>query len=273
MPTSPALVLGGTALGVAFLASRANRARRESAGEISSSSGHQVLDALLGPTSDPCLGAAYTEVAVPLLPEAYVNVSPAAQSLYGPRPVYFIPQNVQAAAFTRLAQLRVNEPFVEPVVKVAQELAPKCAWLSPSDSWSAAMIAFRDSLEKMVQVIDVDIGDVPALKRPHAWETEMVLRDGRSLSLANGSQVAFELPPGVGELALSATVTPEGAGVVETLGIHDHKLPDGNGSFHLVPAIGLRVKLANVSPAHFMLTATRQSGDSTAGTLDIYPKT
>lgn len=275
MPMSPAVAMGLGAVALGVVAHRANRARQKSAGGEISSESQQVLDLLIGPPADPCLnayGPVYTEIAQPLLPEIYANVGEQAQLLYGERPVFFIPQQIQGETFVRIATLRVNEPFVEPVLKVAQELAPQCKWLLSRDHWSPSMVAFHNSLEKMVQIVDVDMGDVPELKRPHAWETEMVLRDGRELALADGSTVAFELPTGPGQMAVTANVSPADAGSILTLGVHDQKVPDGLGGYKLIQVIQLQPTLGGSASARFRITATRASGQSTVGVLEIAPK-
>jgi len=262
--SKPAVAVSLALAGGALWAARARK--KQKAAVASTVGGHQIVDPFLGPSADPCLGTAYTEVAQPLVADLYMKVGKAAQDLYGGLSVFFIPQNVQGPAFDRLAQLRANEPQVEPVVKVAQELAPNCQWLAPVLEWAPSMVAFRNSLEKLVQIQEADLP--PGLRRLPSWATEMVLRNGQSLRLKSGSLVSFELPPGIpGNVAVEASVIPSGGGLLHSLGIYQETLPREQ-----ILAIELRPVLASGIPTIFNLTATRSDdGNSTNGSLEIFP--
>ena len=208
-----------------------------------------------------------------MLPEAQANFSPAAQALYGTRAVYFIRPDLVGPTLISIAQTRVNEPNVEPVIKTASELAPGCNWLAPQEDWSAAMIAFRDSLERMVQVVDTDIGAAAgALQRPRAWQSYPVVRDGKKLTVKSGKTIAFELPPGdPTQFAISAQVASgDPAAKIEHLGIvEDYGLADGEGGYFPRPVILLRPEITG-APATFTIAAATPDGAQTRGTLDAY---
>jgi len=264
---SPAAIFGFAALGSVVLGRLLSRRTADAApSQAVPTGGAMVLETLFGPPPDPCLGDAYSRTAQPLLAEAYENVKPQARALYGDRPVYFITPQVQGQAFVRIAQIRVNAPNVEPVIKVAQELAPDCDWLAPIDRWSKAMIAFRDSLERLVQIVDTDIGEAPELQRPHAWEKQYtVLRDKREIQVDAGDVFAFELPLDAqeGKTAVKATgiSSPD---QLETVGIIEYKLKEGP-NYVLRPVLAIAAK----SAGDVFLTATSQSGAKTTGSVTI----
>jgi len=267
-----ALVAGGLFM---VARSRANK-RRAQAAASTPSGPTKVLEVLYGPEADPCLGDAYSRTAQPMLPEALENFSPDARALYGDRAVYFIRPDLLGPTLISIAQIRVNEHgVVEPVIKVARELAPGCQWLAPEDEWSSAMVAFRDSLERMVQVIDTDIasaGNLPGLYRPHAWQNYPVVRDGKWLNVKSGTTIAFELPPGdPTQFAISAQVASgdpsaklEHLGIVESFG-----LADGEGGYFPRPVILLRPEITG-APATFTIAAATPDGAYTRGSLDAY---
>jgi hypothetical protein len=263
MAVASTVALGLTALGLGYFASRKPRA---SSGTPVPRSRHSILDPSKGPTGDQCLGAAYLEVAEPLSPEIASTFSESAKGLYGARPVFFLSAGAQATAAERLAYLRVHEPSVNAVTKVAQELAPGCKWLLESD-WSAAMVAFRDSLEKISQLISIDLGEAP---NP-AWQTQLVLRPGRSLQVVDRSRVAIELPPGDGVLAVGVTVSPSNAGLVRVLGEHQHDLVTQQGSTG-VPVLSVQLLLTGSARARFDFSVTRDNGAHGGGTIEVLPR-
>lgn len=274
-PLATAALVGGGLFLVAR--SRANARRRADASSAPSGPTF-ALEVLYGPAEDPCLGDAYSRTAQPMLAEAYEGLSAEAQALYGTRPVYFINPDLLGPAFLAIASIRVNEPGVEPVVKVAQQLAPECDWLSPQDEWSDAMVAFRDSIERMVQVIDVDIGDTPELQRAHAWETYPLVRNGQSLMIKSGTVVAFELPPGdPSQFRISAQVqSGDPSSRMAHVGIVDnYPLSDGSGGYYRAPVILLRpdVPVAGggaVRRTTFSLAAANPDGNFTSGSIEAY---
>lgn len=265
-PVTLGLVIGGAL----FLA---NRKKKKDAASASSSS-QQVLDAVSGPEPDPCLGVAYSQFAQPLIKEIDQNLKPEARMLYGGDPVYFLTPEAQGIAFTRLTSYMVNEPQVDPVSRVAQDMAPGCDWLESSEQWSPAMVAFRNSLEKMTQVIQLDLGNLPQLWRPHAWDEDTwILRNGRQLNLVDGSLVGFELPPGEGDLHVQAIVSPANSGTLDNLGVNMQALPvPGDPSKYTgVQVMHVRPKLTGPVTATYELTATR-NGSSTSGRIVVRPK-
>lgn len=260
MPTPPYLPL---TIGAALLVVASKRRRRSS---YPTAPSHQMLDLGRGPEVDPCLGAAYSQDPQPLLAEAYQGIKDSAKALYGNSAVFYLSPEAQAQAFVSVATLRVNQPGVEPVIRTAQQIAPDCDWLSPDEDWSPAMIAFRNSLEKMVQIVDEDTeGALPP--RLHAWENRMLLRNGNKLKLEDGEPFNFELPSQ--SAAVAITVSPANAARVIALGRHQQLMLVGAEQTETKPAVFLFGKLANgVSSAVLLLQASSPVG-ITSGTVTL----
>jgi len=269
MAVNQAGVLALTALAVAGVAS-ANRSRRRARKKTPSKASPKVLELAFGPVPDPCLQAVYSRQALPLRQDIFTQLNSGAQALYGQLPVYFLTEQAQADAFMRAASLRVNEPQTEPVIKTLQELAPECEWLVPEQAWTPSMKAMRDSVERMVQIVDADSTGIAP--RPQAWMTNYpILRDTEQLNLVENDAALFELPPGVDPSTVSATITrPWGDLVdgIEPAGIVQYPLrvsaPNEEPAFEYRPML---VLYANV-PGTYKLAASSPT-EQTLGTIKV----
>lgn len=239
----------------------------------STSSSSVALQALTGPMPDECFNdeAGYTFQAQPIIDEIRENVRPEADALYGDRPAVFLTGDAQGLAFSRLAYYRANEPDVDSVTLTAAELAPGCDWSLPGREWSPAMVALHQSIDRIGQVLDRDIGKFDFGTR--AWDTKVptpILRSGQTLNLAQQSSVAFELPSsyqiGAGTIDLTVTVSPASGARVNQLGMRMQTL-NQVGSYVDVPVIQLAIS-GNGKPSRLTLRA--KSGKSvTTGYINV----